>query len=221
MTFSEDLRHETEELFKACYYHPFVQGIGKGELRKEQLLHYVRQDYEYLNAMIQTRALTMAKCTTREDMALLNEGISFILNDETHPHNNFCEQAGVKYEDLQGESLAPAAHHYSQFMLQIASNGTLGEALAVALPCPWIYLYIGEKLMEDFQPDENHPFYPWISFYGAQEMPRIQKTIDRLDELAVNASEKETADMKKHFYTACRMEYMFFDMAYTLQKWPV
>ncbi|WP_416149113.1 thiaminase II [Salipaludibacillus sp. HK11] len=221
MSFTQDLRNETESLFKACYEHPFVQGIAEGNLEKGQLIHYVKQDYEYLNAMIQTRALTMAKCNNRDDMALLNEGIAFILNDETHPHNNFCEQAGVDYKDLKGETLAPTAHHYSQYMLQVASNGSLAESLAVALPCPWVYLYIGERIMKEVKPSPDHPFYPWISFYGAQEMPRITKTIDWLDRLAEEATESDRAKMRTHFLMGCRMEYMFFDMAYTKQTWPL
>ncbi|MCR6106095.1 thiaminase II [Salipaludibacillus agaradhaerens] len=221
MSFTTTLRKETNHLFDACYNHPFVQGIGKGELSKGQLIHYVKQDFEYLNAMIQTRAYTMAKCTDREKMALLNEGISFILADETHPHHNFCHVAGVDYETLQGETLAPNAHHYSRYMLQVAQSGTLGEALAVALPCPWIYLDIGERLMNDVKPDESHPFYPWISFYGNLEMPSITKTLRWLDELAEDAGEAECERMRQHFINGCKMEYMFFDMAYTEQAWPV
>ncbi|SDO18884.1 thiaminase II [Alkalicoccus daliensis] len=221
MSFTQDLRKEAEPLFEKIYYHPFIQELKDETLSKEALIHYVKQDYEYLNAMIQTRALTMAKCSSRKEMALLNEGISFILNDESHPHHNFCDVAGVGYEELHGESLAPAAHHYSQLMLQTAASGTLGEALAVALPCPWVYLDIGKRLYEEIQGNKRHIFYPWISFYGAQEEPRINKTLEWLDKIAEQSTAKECESMRKLFMTGCRMEYMFFDMAYTQQKWPV
>ncbi|MBM7095411.1 thiaminase II [Bacillus sp. H-16] len=221
MSFTKQLREEADPLFQKVYEHPFVQGIRNETLEKEQLIHYVKQDYEYLNAMIQTRALTMAKCTTREEMTLLNEGIGFILNDETHPHNNFCSVAGVSFEDLQGQPLAPVAHHYSQFMMQTASNGTLGEALAAALPCPWIYLDIGERMIKEINHNKNHLFYDWIAFYGAQEMPRINQTTEWLDELAEKAGHEEREKMRSHFLTACRLEYMFFDMAYHKHDWPI
>ncbi|UTR14166.1 thiaminase II [Salipaludibacillus sp. LMS25] len=221
MSFTSTLRKETNHLFDACYQHPFVQGIGKGELSKDQLIHYVKQDFEYLNAMIQTRAYTMAKCTSRDKMAFLNEGISFILSDETHPHHNFCDVAGVNYEALQGENLAPNAHHYSCYMLQVSQSGSLGEALAVALPCPWIYLDIGERLMNEIKPDKSHPFYPWISFYGTMDKSSLTETLSWLDELAEEAGKAECDRMRHHFVNGCKMEYMFFDMAYKQQAWPV
>lgn len=221
MNFSHELRKEAEHIFEACYNHPFLKGIAEGHLGAEQLIHYVKQDFEYLNAMIQARALGMAKCTNREDMEMFNTSISFILNSEVHPHNNFCKVAGVNYEDLQGFPLAPTAQHYISHMLNVAHEGTLGEIIAVTLPCPWIYLYIGERIIEEYQPTENHPFYDWITFYGAQEEPRMNSYLKKLDELAEKASEEEKAKMKEHFMLSCQLEYMFFDMAYKIEQWPV
>ncbi|MBB5173410.1 thiaminase II [Texcoconibacillus texcoconensis] len=221
MTFSNQLREEAEELFQACYHHPFIKGIGKGDLKKEQLIHYVKQDYEYLNAMIRARALSMAKCDNREDMELFNSGIGFILNSEIHPHHCFCRVAGVDYEELQGYPLAPTAHHYANYMEKVAHEGTLAEAIAVALPCPWIYLYVGKRLIEEYNPDESHPFYEWITFYGSQEEPRMNRSLEKLDELAERASEEEKQRMREHFMASCKLEYMFFDMAYKVEEWPV
>ncbi|WP_227935424.1 thiaminase II [Alkalihalobacillus deserti] len=221
MSFSEQLRKEANHIFEACFNHPFIKGVAEGKVEKEQLIHYVKQDYEYLNAMIQTKALGMAKCTNREDMEMFNTSIGFILNSEIHPHRNFCEVAGVEYEDLQGYPLAPTAQHYISHMLNVAQAGTLGEIIAVSLPCPWIYLYIGERIMKEYKPEPNHPFYEWISFYGAQEEPRMNAYLTKLDELAEQAPEEEKRRMKEHFVLSCQLEYMFFDMPYKLEEWPV
>ncbi|MCP8615886.1 thiaminase II [Salirhabdus salicampi] len=221
MSFSQQLRNEADHIFDACFHHPFIQGIAKGEVEKDQLIHYVKQDFEYLNAMIQSRAFGMAKCTNREDMEMFNTGIDFILNSEIHPHNNFCEVAGVKYEDLQGYPLAPTAQHYVSHMLNVSQEGTLGETLAVTLPCPWIYLYVGKRILEEFEIHEDHPFYDWITFYGAQEEPRMNVYLQRLDEIAEQSTEEEKQKMYDHFMTSSQLEWMFFDMAYRVQDWPV
>ncbi|WP_096189800.1 thiaminase II [Evansella halocellulosilytica] len=221
MSFSQQLRQEADYIFEATYNHPFVKGIAEGHLKKEQLIHYVKQDFEYLNAMIQARALGIAKSSNREDMEMFNSSIGFILNSEIHPHNNFCRVAEVEYEDLQGYKLAPTAQHYSNYMLKVAHEGTIGELISVTLPCPWIYLYIGERMMEEYKPDENHPFYEWISFYGVQTEPRMQKYLEKLDQVAEHASDEERQLMKDHFMTSCQLEYMFFDMAYNIEEWPV
>lgn len=221
MSFSHQLRKEADHIFEACFTHPFVQGIAEGKLEKEQLIHYVKQDFEYLNAMIQTRALGMSKCKTREEMEMFNTSISFILNSEIHPHNNFCQVAGVDYEDLQGYPLAPAAQHYTSHMLNVAHEGTIGDVIAVTLPCPWVYLYIAERIIKEYTPDQSHPFYEWIMFYGAQTEPRMNVYLDKLDEIAEQASDEVKQQLREYFMLSCQLEYMFFDMAYTLQNWPV
>lgn len=221
MRFSDRLREQSDNIFKAVFDHPFIRGIAQGEVKKEALIHYVKQDYEYLNAMIQVRGLGIAKCDNREDMAVFNEGISFILNSEIHPHNNFCDVAGVQYEDLQGYPLAPTAHHYKQHMLAVAYEGTLAELIAASLPCPWIYLEVGQHIIENVRPDEKHPFYDWIMFYGSQEMPRMQALKEKMDTLAEQTSKAEQDRITQHFLQSCQLEYLFFDMAYNVQDWPV
>lgn len=221
MSFTEQLRKEADSIFEACYNHPFVRGIAEGKVEKEQLIHYVKQDFEYLNAMIQTKAYGLTKCTKREDMEIFNASINFILNSETHPHHNFCEVAGVKYEDLQGFPLSPTAQHYISHMLNVSQKGTLGESIAVSLPCPWIYYYIGERMMREYQPNQTHPFYEWISFYGTAEKKIMNAYLKMLDELAEQAPAEEQQRMKDHFMASCQLEYMFFDMAYKVEEWPV
>jgi thiaminase/transcriptional activator TenA len=221
MSFSQELRKEADYIFEAIYQHPFVKGIAEGHLEKEQLIHYVKQDFEYLNAMIRTYALGIVKCSRREDMELFSTSIDFILNSEIHPHHNFCRVAGVKYEDLQGYALAPTARNYTRHMLNTAHEGSLGEIIAVVLPCPWVYLDIAARMLREYQPEESHPFYEWISFYGSQTEPRMNLYLKKLDEIAESASEEEKARMKEHFIYSCQLEYMFFDMAYKIEEWPV
>ncbi|PAK55005.1 thiaminase II [Paenibacillus sp. 7541] len=221
MRFSEELRREADGIFEAIFQHPFVRGIAEGQLGKEQLTHYVKQDFEYLNAYMRIYGIAISKCANREDIAAFNEQISFILNSEIHPHHNFCTVAGVSYEELQGYPLAPSAHHYIRHMLTVAHEGSLGEIMAVLLPCPWTYLEIGRRLMEQVNPDENHPFQEWIQFYGSRAGGATDKFRQRVDAWAETATADERRRMKEHFMLSCQLEYMFWDMAYKLEAWPV
>lgn len=164
MSFTQALRQQAGGIFQAIFDHPFVKGIAEGNLEREQLIHYVKQDFEYLNAYMRIYGIAISKSTSREEIAAFNEQISFILHSEVHPHQNFCAAAGVTYEELQGYPLAPSAHHYIRHMLTVAHEGSLGEIMAVLLPCPWTYLEIGRKLLNEVKPDASHPFYDWISF---------------------------------------------------------
>ncbi|WP_445489065.1 thiaminase II [Niallia sp. 03133] len=224
MKFSHELRKEADSIFNAIFEHPFVQGIGNGDLKAEQLIHYVKQDFEYLNSFIQIYGTAISKCDNREDMEMFNEQISFILKSEVHPHNNFCEVAGVAYEELQGFPLSPSAHHYIRHMLTVAQHGSIADIIAVLLPCPWTYLEIGKKLMQEVKPDPSHPFYDWIHFYGARKdsMDTITaRFCDRLDDLTEHASDQQKEKLKEYFLLSCQLEYKFWEMAYTIEDWPV
>ncbi|AWB43534.1 thiaminase II [Paenibacillus sp. CAA11] len=221
MSFTASLRRQADGIFEAIFNHPFVRGIAEGKLQREQLIHYVKQDFEYLNAYMRIYGLAISKSTSRKDIAVFNEQISFILHSEIHPHQNFCQAAGVTYEELQGYPLAPSAHHYIRHMLTAAYEGSLGEIMAVLLPCPWTYLEIGQRLLEEVRPSESHPFYEWIHFYGGQSMTVTDQFRERVDAWAETTTELERARMTEHFMLSCQLEYLFWDMAYKLEEWPV
>ncbi len=221
MSFTQTLRQEAGGIFQAIFDHPFVKGIAEGNLEREQLIHYVKQDFEYLNAYMRIYGIAISKSTSREEIAAFNEQISFILHSEVHPHQNFCAVAGVTYEELQGYPLAPSAHHYIRHMLTVAHEGSLGEIMAVLLPCPWTYLEIGRRLLNEVKPDASHPFFDWISFYGNRGEDATAKFRDRVDAWAERATAAERERMREHFMLSCQLEYLFWDMAYKQEEWPV
>ncbi|MGM1050591.1 MAG: thiaminase II [Bacillota bacterium] len=221
MSFTQELRQKADGIFQAIYEHPFVRGIADGNLSKEQLIHYIKQDYEYLNAYMRIYGIAISKCRTRDEIADFNEQISFILHSEVHPYQNFCAVAGVTYEEMQGYPLAPSAHHYIHHMLTVAHEGSLGEIMAVLLPCPWTYLEIGRKLLDEVQPDESHPFYEWIYFYGNRAEDAAANFRSRVDAWAQEATPAERERMAEHFMLSCKLEYMFWDMAYRQEEWPL
>ncbi len=221
MTFTETLRKENNELFEAIFNHPFVDGIGKGEVPHEALAHYIKADYEYLNAFMHVYGVAISKSTERRDMGYFSEQVGFVLNSETHPHHNFCDVIGAGYDELQGYPLPPTADHYVKHMMYHAQMGGLGEILAALLPCPWTYLEIGNHLMKKYQPSPNHTFYPWIDFYANEEFDTLSMAMrERLNELAEEASESELKRMKEAFRKSCQLELNFWEMALTCEEWP-
>ncbi|MEF2967697.1 thiaminase II [Paenibacillus sp. M1] len=221
MSFTEELRRETDHVFQAIYEHPFVRGIAAGKLGGGQLIHYVKQDYEYLNAYMRVYGIAISKSARREQIAMFQEQIAFILHREVQPHRCFCAAAGVDEELLRGHPLAPSAHHYIRHMLTVAHEGTLGEIMAALLPCPWTYLEIGRRLLDEVRPDSSHPFHEWILFYGHEAGDATAKFRAMLDAWAEEAGEAERGRMKQHFMHSCQLEYLFWDMAYKLEEWPV
>ncbi|GAA0424440.1 MAG: thiaminase II [Bacillota bacterium] len=221
MNFTDQLREENNDIFQLIFNHPFVQGIGTGEISKDALAHYIKADFEYLNAFMQIYGIALSKSKKRDDIAYFFDQINFILNDEIHPHHNFCNHIGVDYASLQGHPLPPTADHYIKHMMYHAQMGTSSEILGALLPCPWTYLEIGRELMEQYNPNKDHPFYDWISFYASGDVDNTTFELrKRLDILAENAAKDEKDLIREAFRKSCQLELKFWEMAYTCESWP-
>ncbi|WP_164670795.1 thiaminase II [Virgibacillus doumboii] len=222
MTFSQDLREENKDVFQAIFDHPFVDGIGKGDVPDQAIAHYIKADFEYLNAFMRIYGIAVSKCDLREDMRFFDKQIQFVLNSEIHPHHNFCNHIGVGYDELQGYPLPPTADHYVKHMMYHAQLGSLGETLCALLPCPWTYLEIGQELMEKYKPKTSHPFYEWIRFYADDKIGATTMEMrNRIDRIAENSSLEQQQKMKEAFRKSCQLELSFWEMAYTCEEWPM
>jgi thiaminase (transcriptional activator TenA) len=224
MSFSEHLRREADTVFQAIRQHPFVQGLAHQNLSRETLIHYVKQDVQYLKTYAKVYGLALAKSQTIEQMKFFHERIGVVLDGEALPHQNLCRAADVQYEDLKTHAthLAPTAHHYAHQMLATAYAGTLGEILAALLPCHWVYVDAAEYLLREYRPTPEHLFYDWISFYASDPMQTsLQDFLRLLDAYAEHAGTDELERMKAAFLAGCHLEYRFFDMAYTLEDWAL
>jgi thiaminase/transcriptional activator TenA len=73
------------------------------------------------------------------------------------------------------------------------------------------------NLIHLFKPDSY--LLLWIDFYAHSET--TQQLVQRLDQWAAGAHADEWVRMADHFLTSCRMEYLFWEMAYNLEAWPV
>lgn len=218
MTFTDQLRIDNNDIFEAIFNDPFVQGIGKGDVPIEALTHYVKADHGYLTAFMQLYGVAIAKAESRDEIAFFNKQIDFVLNSESHPHNNFCDIIGVEYEELQGYPLPPSADHFVKHMMYHAHMGGLGELVAALLPCPWTYFEIGQELMRKYQPQPDHPFYEWITFYADPGIVELEMR-KQLDRIAESASPRELVKVKDAFRKSCQLELRFWQMAFTSEEW--
>lgn len=222
MSFATSLRHEADAIFESIYHHPFVRGIAQGHLARESLIHYVQQDSQYLSTYCRVYGLALAKSLTHRQMRLFHERIGFLLDGELAPHQNLCRVADVPYETVVQTTtgLAPTAHHYAKHMMSVAQQGTLGEIVAVVLPCHWVYVEVAQRMVDQQPPTASHPFYDWITFYASAHMRAgLHELTTLLDELADDAGDLDHYLMKAAFLDSTRLEYQFFDMAYTLERW--
>lgn len=222
MTFSEQLKAAGQPILKKIMVHPFVQGIGAGQLPKAALTFYVGQDFNYLNAFIKVYAAAIQKCTNRNEMQLFATQIDFILNSEIHPHHNFCQVAGVPYASVQHDQQTPMTYLYNEHMYNAARTGDLIDIVAAMLPCPWTYNEIGNALVAAGAASEQNVFKPWIDFYSAPTTDQTTLTnrlFALLDAKATQYGPQRLAQVQQRFLKSCELEWHFWDQAYQQKSW--
>jgi thiaminase (transcriptional activator TenA) len=99
-------------------------------------------------------------------------------------------------------------------------GGSYVEGVAAVLPCYWIYWEVGKELLGRGSPD---PLYRrWIETYGGEEFAAIVRAVLALtDRLGPELSEGERKLVAERFATTARYEWMFWDMGFRQERWPV
>jgi thiaminase (transcriptional activator TenA) len=219
-TFTQVLRERAATIWDANIQHPFVKGIANGTLDLQCFRHYVLQDSYYLSHFSRVQAIGASRAEdlyTTSRMAAHAQGT---YQAELSLHEKFMNLLEITPDERESFQPAPTAYAYTSHLYRVAASGSLGEIIAAILPCYWIYYEIGQEL-KGSTPGE--PIYQeWITAYGGEWFgDLVQEQLNRLDELAKTASDKEKNRMMDYFLTSCQYEYLFWEMAYTLESWPM
>jgi thiaminase (transcriptional activator TenA) len=222
MGFNQELRQSNAAIWDASLQHPFVRGIGDGSLPVEKFRFYIRQDYVFLIEFSRVLALGAAHAREPADMARFAALLDTTLNGEMELHRGYCERFGITRKDLEDTQAAPATHAYTRHLLHVAESDSVAAIAASLIPCQLGYAEIGQALAARGEPADQPLYGEWIRTYASEEMAEIAawtcSLLDRLTEGAVPAEREHLAEI---FATSSRYEYMFWDMAWTMQSWPV
>jgi thiaminase (transcriptional activator TenA) len=215
-SFSQQLQDEASPIWDAIFAHPFLKEIKEGTLPREKFRYYLAQDYLYLEGFARTVALALAKAP---DSQTLEELSHRVLTPVERPlHHQLLAAAGVSHEDIQRAGRSPTNTAYVNHMLKTASLYGLGPTAAALLPCPWTYHLLREEVGAS-----EHPLYSqWTAFYIAGFLENsVNAWRGFVDQAARQAGPQELEAMRDAFLTSSRYEYLFWDMAYRQERWPV
>jgi thiaminase/transcriptional activator TenA len=220
--FSENIERKALPLRKAILDHPFVTGVGDGSLPVEKFKYYVAQDYIYLIDYSRVLALASARAPDLETMGWFAKLLDQVLNTEMDLHRSFCAEFGITRGELEATKPAPSTVGYTSFLLNVAHQGSFGELVASLMPCQWGYWEIGEYLARRGEPVSAPLYCTWIRMYTDPEYAALAQAIQTLaDRIASHVGRDETASMEEAYLTSMRLEYRFWEMAYTLEGWGV
>jgi thiaminase/transcriptional activator TenA len=220
MTLTRELWTAIEPIFAAIVRHPFVTGLTDGSLPRDAFRFYAVQDALYLREF--ARALSLAAARAPEDdwIVMFNEHAAGALKVERALHESFFAEFGLTPAAVATTPLAPTNLAYTSYLLAVAHGAPYHEALAALLPCYWIYWEVGKALEGAGSPDALYA--RWIGTYASEEFGAVVGAVlAATDAVAPRLRVDEREAMRRHFVTTSRYEWMFWEMGYRQERWPL
>jgi thiaminase/transcriptional activator TenA len=220
MRFTAELWRAIEPIYAAILRHPFVAGLTDGSLARPSFQFYAVQDALYLREFARSLSLAAARAPRDEWIIMFNEHAAGTLKVERTLHEGFFGEFGLSPEDVARTPLAPTNLAYTSYLVAVAHAAPFHEAVAALLPCYWIYWEVGKALEQRGSPD---PLYTrWIGTYASAEFGSgVEAVLECADTLAGTLDAAGRQAMQRHFVTTSRYEWMFWDMGYRREAWPV
>jgi thiaminase/transcriptional activator TenA len=220
MSFSADLWTSIEPIYAAILRHPFVTGLTDGSLPRPSFQFYAVQDALYLREFARALSLAAARAPRDEWIIMFNDHAAGALRVERALHEGFFKEFGLTPESVAATPPAPTNLAYTSYLTAVAYGAPFHEAIAALLPCYWIYWEVGKALERSGSPD---PLYArWIGTYASGDFGSIvQAVLDCAEAVARALAPAERDAMRRHFLTTSRYEWMFWDMGYRGEAWPV
>ena len=202
--------------------HPFVDALADGSLDRARFVHYLKQDYAYLIGYSRAIAIATAKAPDLERMTefagLLNETLAV----EMQLHRDFCAEFDITPEELTAGEAGPVCRAYVDFCIATASVGDTLELLTALMPCGVGYAETGARLMADPALAPDNPYRRWIYTYGGEEYQEYARWMaGALDEMGADVHGVRFDRLTELFRLGCRYEWLFWEMGWTGDTWPV
>ncbi|RLG76948.1 MAG: thiaminase II [Thermoprotei archaeon] len=215
---SSVLRREADGVWKAIFNHPFVVELFEGTLPMDKFKFYVLQDYNYLLGLMKALAIAAAKSSYEISRELL-ELAYMEASTEMKSYEELLKRLGLSLDDAMRASPTPTNVAYVNFLLAISYSGTPCQAIASFLPCFWSYADIAEVHRDKLGKNPVKVYVDWASVYLSPEYRGIVSRMRRL--LDSKCTSDDAEKLKDIFVLGSKYEYMFWDAAYRMERWPI
>ncbi|HTY56084.1 MAG TPA: thiaminase II [Candidatus Binataceae bacterium] len=220
MGFSAECWKTIAPIYGAILDHPFIRGLADGTLARESFEFYVVQDALYLREFARALAITAGRATHDEWIIMFSEHAAGALKVERALHETFFKDFALASAQVSSTPLAPTNLAYTSYLLAVAYGAPFHESLAALLPCYWIYWEVGKELERKGSPNEL--YRRWIATYASAEFGTlVTAVLEAADQSAARLRSDELEKMRRHFITTSRYEWMFWEMGYRREQWPL
>ena len=222
MSFSDKLRRKAQPIWDAQLKHPFVMALGNGTLPERKFKYYILQDARFLGDLARLFAIGAQKAPDAESALRCAKLVEETIITERGLHENYGKRWKMTPQQMSSVPMAPTTYAYTRHMLHIAQSGSAAEVLAAALPCAWIYCIVGNHLLRNGLPKTSHPYRNWLLLYASPEFAEVQQWMrGKVDLWVQETGAAEQNRMEEAFLISSRYEWMFWEMAWKEEAWPL
>jgi len=219
-SFTGELWHGIADIYDAILVHPFLTGLTDGSLARDAFSFYVVQDALFLRKYAQALAGVASRASDAAETEMFARHAAGIVAVEMSLHESLLADLEIDPASVDAAEEAPTTLAYTSYLLAAVHGGSFAEGVGTVLPCYWIYWEVGKHLLGRGSP--NPRYQRWIDTYGAEEFgEEAREVIAVTDKLGHDLAPYERELARRHFRATSRYEWMFWDMGYRLQQWPV
>lgn len=212
---SDDAWKSVESVYGKTLELPFVKSLADGTLPMEKFMFYLRQDSLYLQTYFKVLSHIASRLGNGDYASAFIKFAADGVAVEQALHESFLKGC----RPSPGE-MSPACTLYTSVLKSQSYEAVEVEAAAV-LPCFWVYQRVGEEIYRNGCNPDN-PYKAWIETYADEAFAASTKlAIEICDDLADKASPEVREKMTEIFTMCARLEWMFWDSAWNLEKWKI
>jgi len=219
-SFTGELWQGIAGIYEAIRAHPFLAGLADGSLPEDAFAFYIVQDGLYLKQYGHTLAAIASRAPDADETEMFARHFIGVGAVEQQLHESLLTDLGIDPGVVAGAEMAPTTLAFTSYLLATARGGSYAEGVGAVLPCYWIYWEVGKELHRRGSPDPR--FQRWIDTYsGADYGGYVQEVLNLTNRLGTGLSDAERARLRWHFRASSRYEWMFWDMGYRMETWPI
>jgi thiaminase/transcriptional activator TenA len=217
--FRDELWAQIDHIYAAILEHPFLVSLTDGTLPDDVFRQYVLQDAHYLRDFARALAITGGKATDDDSIVQFCQDAAGAILVERSLHDGFIGAFGLSADEARATPIEPITLAYTSYLLKVVHQGSFAEAVAVVLPCYWIYARVGDALLAKSSP--NPLYKQWIDTYGGEEFQAtVERVLTVVDRLGAELSEAERDRFTEHVVVTSKYEWLFWDAAWRRESWP-
>jgi thiaminase/transcriptional activator TenA len=217
---TSELWEDIADVYGAILDHPFLAGLADGSLPHDAFAFYVVQDALYLRHYARALAAVAGRAPDVAATEMFARHAADAIAVERELHDSLLADLGIDPAEAAGAEMAPTTLAYTSYLLATVHGGSYAEGVGAVLPCYWIYWEAGKELLRRGSPDPA--YQKWIATYGAGEFGEVVRDVlAATDRLGDGLAPDERSRVRGHFRVTSRYEWMFWDMGYRQETWPV